>query len=281
LNSVLAQTYLIHEILVVADTDRAFDVPDDPRIQVIRVGPGAGGNVARQVGIEHATGDVIALLDDDDLWLPNKISRQIAQARPQIDSGKDWIASCRTEAHGLREGVAIWPGRRISHQESLPEYMFMKRRIRGGTGMMQASMLVFPRALALRVPFDRSLRFHQDISWLIDVAHASPDVVIHQVWEPLSVYEVTLGTGSVSQTIKIDASLDWAKDRLKGDGARVLGDFILTHTLVLALRSGSAAEVVRVAIAGMRVGRPGMPALGYAGATLVKSVLAKIRLGIH
>ena len=36
-----------------------------------------GQATARNVGIQHASGDLIALLDADDIWLPNKIESQV------------------------------------------------------------------------------------------------------------------------------------------------------------------------------------------------------------
>jgi len=51
--SALDQDYPVHEIVVCLDAmlDVEPQLPDDRRIRVLRVGPGAGGNVARQEGI--------------------------------------------------------------------------------------------------------------------------------------------------------------------------------------------------------------------------------------
>ena len=77
--SVLAQTYSNYEIIIVDDgsTDKTATVisrlaQDHPeKIKTFRQknqGPGA----ARQLGLEHATGEFVQFLDSDDLILPNK-----------------------------------------------------------------------------------------------------------------------------------------------------------------------------------------------------------------
>jgi glycosyltransferase involved in cell wall biosynthesis len=69
--SVLAQLSERDELLVIDDgsTDRTRAVLDlsDPRVQLLQ-GPGWGPSGARNVGLAHAHGDLIAFLDHDDLW---------------------------------------------------------------------------------------------------------------------------------------------------------------------------------------------------------------------
>lgn len=83
LESALGQTYSHLEILVIDDgsTDRSLDVLElyakrDPRVRVLRQ-PNGGVAKARNRCIEEARGELIAPLDADDLWQPQKIERQV------------------------------------------------------------------------------------------------------------------------------------------------------------------------------------------------------------
>lgn len=80
IESVLAQTHPVSEIIVVDDgsTDELDAVlkPYLNRIQLIRQ-KNAGAAAARNNGIRHATGEIIAFLDADDVWLPKKIELQL------------------------------------------------------------------------------------------------------------------------------------------------------------------------------------------------------------
>jgi glycosyltransferase involved in cell wall biosynthesis len=79
--SVLAQTFNDFELLIIDDEspDRSIEICqafDDPRIKIIhQKNRGLAG--ARNTGIRHARGQYIALLDSDDLWLPQKLEEHV------------------------------------------------------------------------------------------------------------------------------------------------------------------------------------------------------------
>lgn len=271
-HSVLRQSEPVSEILVVADTLDEFDLPADIRIRVLRVGPAAGGNTARQAGIDAAEGDVIGLLDDDDEWHEDKVRMQLDEAARALTS--DWIISSRVVLRRSKTDSLIQPGRPLGPDESIVHYMFRKSSPRAGHGFLQASTLMFPRHLGVSVGFDRTLRFHQDISWLVDVATALPEVELLQVWEPLVTYNST--QGSVSKRIDPMASINWAQVRLQQD-RRTMGDFILTQSLGFARRTGSVWLMCRVLVSGMRVARPGTAAIIYALGAIVKTAIGARR----
>ena len=89
IDSVLAQTYTDYEIIVVNDgsTDNTKEVLASygDRITVIHQ-ENQGAAAARNAGIMATRGKYIAFLDHDDLWLPNKLEKQIAylESNPKI-----------------------------------------------------------------------------------------------------------------------------------------------------------------------------------------------------
>ncbi|NQX35589.1 glycosyltransferase [Herbiconiux sp. VKM Ac-2851] len=269
-NSALSQTEPVLEVLVVADTDADFVLPEDPRVRLLRVGPFAGGNTARQAGVDAARGDVIGLLDDDDDWLPDKLEKQLDAVQRQ--DAATWIATSRVRMQRSPTESLVQPKLPLVPGQNLVHYMFRKSSPRAGHGFIQASTLLFPKSLATEVPFDRRLRFHQDISWLVDVVAAHPEVVVVQVWEPLVTYFSS--AGSVSKKIDPPASIAWARKRLAAD-RRTMGDFILTQSLGFARRNGSTISMLRVLASGLRHGRPSGSAVIYALGATVKAAVGR------
>lgn len=85
LNSVLSQTYPTWELLLVDDcsTDNSATIIQehankDPRIKYFRLEENSGAGVARNKAIAESKGNFIAFLDSDDLWLPEKLEKQLS-----------------------------------------------------------------------------------------------------------------------------------------------------------------------------------------------------------
>lgn len=90
--SALAQTVSDLEVIIVDDGSRDDTLAvarsiQDPRVKVLTQANG-GAAAARNTGISAAIGKYIALLDADDLWLPEKLERQleILETVPTIEA---------------------------------------------------------------------------------------------------------------------------------------------------------------------------------------------------
>jgi len=82
LRSVESQTYRPLEIIVVDDGSGSeftnqYELPPSAKL-IVHEKRGGAAAVTRNTGIREARGEFIALLDQDDLWLPDKLAWQIA-----------------------------------------------------------------------------------------------------------------------------------------------------------------------------------------------------------
>jgi teichuronic acid biosynthesis glycosyltransferase TuaG len=83
-DSILAQTFRNFEWIIVNDksTDGTREIIDelsseDPRVTVIHLTENRGPIYARNTAMKAARDRFVAFLDDDDLWLPEKLERQV------------------------------------------------------------------------------------------------------------------------------------------------------------------------------------------------------------
>ncbi len=105
--SVENQTYKPIELIVVDDgseDETPWEIPRRfPKVRFFRQ-PHLGVSAARNLGIRHATGSFLAFLDSDDLYLPEKIAREVAclQKNPGY-------RVCYTDEIWIRRGIRVNP----------------------------------------------------------------------------------------------------------------------------------------------------------------------------
>lgn len=86
IESVLAQTYPAIELIVVDDgsSDRTAEVAQRYAL-TYHFQPNGGISAARNAGIALATGEFLAFLDSDDIWMLDKLSKQMIPFGTDLD----------------------------------------------------------------------------------------------------------------------------------------------------------------------------------------------------
>lgn len=175
IESALTQTLEDIEVIVVDDrstddTEAVVAAIDDKRVRFLRHDENRGGSAARNTGIDHARGEYIALLDDDDEWLPQKLERQHHELECR---GADWVgAYCdfrQLRSNTIVEYVDNLIRRPTGFEgdEELIERIFLRTFAHGGTSTL------FVRAEAVEAigGFDTTFDRHQDLEFLVRLLH--------------------------------------------------------------------------------------------------------------
>lgn len=181
IDSVLAQTWPRWELVVVDDgsTDGTVEhvrARGDARITVI-ASPrlGHAGRV-RNLGIAAATGELVAFLDSDDVWLPGKLEAQVVALR---DGSARW---CYTGYELMDEARRTIPFR--AGHAATPSGWIVRELLEMRMGV-DISTLVVERALLAETgafTADPEVRYRQDMELVLRLAlHAEavgvPDVL--------------------------------------------------------------------------------------------------------
>jgi glycosyltransferase involved in cell wall biosynthesis len=206
--SVLGQTCEHVEAIVVVDgpdpaTIAMLEELHDPRVRVISLEESVGGGEARNIGVAAAAGQWIALLDDDDEWLPEKVSAQLLLAAQEPD---DRLVVASNFISRRQTGDLLWPVRPPRTDEPISEYLF------SDFCGYQTSTYLCSRRLFLEVPFTRGMKGNQDLDWLLRIM-AHPGVRLRVAQEPLSVYHVAESRASITRGLGWQFYFGWGRSQ--------------------------------------------------------------------
>ena len=149
-SSVLAQTINDFEVIVVDDGSPGMpDLPSDRRVRLIAHEVNLGVSVARNTGIEAATGQYVCFLDDDDLYTPERL--EIAD-EGLVRAPATACSKCFVNPHS--------PSTEWTASEDVRFFMASR--------WLHVGQLVIRREMAPR--FDPRLKAAEDHDWAIQLA---------------------------------------------------------------------------------------------------------------
>lgn len=214
---------------------------NDARFRYIRRDNGGGG-AARNTGIDEARGAIVAFLDSDDRWLPEKLERDMGAGADKLVV----FSPVLVERSGRI--CAIRPRRGPRSGEPISEYLTCHE------GFVPTSTLSLPVELARRVRYDERIAFGQDTDFAVRLA--AEGAAFQMYPSALAVMGDDESVQRISRRANWKPVLDWL------DGVSPL----ITRRAYLAYRGW---HVARLAAEAGRYGK----ALRFYGAAVMKGAL--------
>ncbi len=167
--SILSQSFANFELIIIDNmsedgTKQYVENILDKRVKYLRNANGGIIAINRNLGIKNALGKYIAFCDDDDLWLPEKLSEQINVMESDADA-----ALCYTNAQSFKDVNIIIENKVFKKEYFTSHY----RKLLRGNVIPTSSVLLRREVTEIVGKFNENIRLMtvEDYDFWLRIAH--------------------------------------------------------------------------------------------------------------
>lgn len=248
IKSVLDQSYDLLELIIVDDFSDDFELLrknlnklNDPRIRVIRCGVKSNGAKARNVGVSSARFSVVAFLDSDDFWVPDKLAEQMSFYR------RGCVLACLSNVvvEGKSKITIVGPPSNIVSenivQPVLEPIHFLFGNLTHNITFQTSTLLLDKELFVLSGGFDETLGRHQDYQLIMSLKKSGAK--FFYVNKVLSNYYKSCDVFDVKSEWSLDKSIVFLNKYSKFLDPILLSNFIVTQLFSPSLKSGKIVNL--------------------------------------
>jgi len=194
LASVAAQTFADWEVVLVDDgsTDETAELARSfpGRLRLLRNEVAQGPSAARNTAAEHADGELLAMLDADDMWQPGYLERQLARYDAATAAGRRiGLITCNAALLGPRGPLPDTYYERVGYRSPVTLATLLHNNV-------LPSMATCPRTVFVEAgAYDPNLRHGEDYDLWLRILELGYEVIGDD--DVLATYRFRAGAASV------------------------------------------------------------------------------------
>ncbi|MCK5285789.1 MAG: glycosyltransferase [Candidatus Pacebacteria bacterium] len=164
IQSVLDQTFKDFELIII---DNGVKIPAkkivesfrDSRIKYIQNNKNTDCAGGKNIGMKNMRGEFVAFLDDDDVWLPDKLELQVQAFEKNPEAGFCFTAVTQIFDHGIIDSII---------PEGVGDYY--ERTLSNFSGFLSVTLMIRKEVIDDIGFMDEAFPSHTDIEWIIRIA---------------------------------------------------------------------------------------------------------------